>query len=399
MDLRDSPEEARFRQEARTWLGANLPEGWGRPGFQKPQKPQTPAQEVAFLRQWQRTLYDGGWAGLDWPEEYGGRGIGIIESLIYNEEYTRARGPNQISMSVGTSLVGPTLIAEGADWQKERFLQPILKGEEVWCQGFSEPNAGSDLASLRTRGEVVGDEIVVNGQKTWTSFAQQSDWCILVVRSDPAAARHKGLSFLLVDMKSPGITIRPLIEMTGHNWFNEVFFDEVRVPIANVVGEIDKGWDIVMTTLAVERGSSSQHARLSADVDLLIDAAKRTPRGEGATAADDPLVRQQLAGFASEAMIMRMSVYRNAQALEKTGIPGPEGSTLKVFWSELDQRVKNAALDILGPSAMVPEGDPSAVDDGYWAYEMLWSRAATIYAGTSEVQRNIISTRVLGLPR
>jgi len=396
MDLRDSPEEARFRQEARAWLEANLPEGWGTPGFQKPQ---TPAQEVAFLRQWQRTLYDGGWAGLDWPQEYGGRGIGIIESLIYNEEYTRARGPNQISMSVGTSLVGPTLIAEGADWQKERFLQPILKGEEVWCQGFSEPNAGSDLASLRTRGEVVGDEIVVNGQKTWTSFAQQSDWCILVVRSDPAAARHKGLSFLLVDMKSPGITIRPLIEMTGHHWFNEVFFDEVRVPIANVVGEIDKGWDIVMTTLAVERGSSSQHARLSADVDSLIDAAKRTPRGEGATAADDPLVRQQLARFAGEAMIMRMSVYRNAQALEKTGIPGPEGSTLKVFWSELDQRVKNAALDILGPSAMVPEGDPSAVDDGYWAYEMLWSRAATIYAGTSEVQRNIISTRVLGLPR
>ncbi|MBW2271650.1 MAG: acyl-CoA dehydrogenase family protein [Deltaproteobacteria bacterium] len=396
MDLRDSPEEASFRQEARSWLEANLPEGWGRPGFEKPR---TPAEEVAFLRQWQRALYDGGWAGLDWPAEYGGRGIGIVESLIYNEEYTRARGPNQISMSVGTSLVGPTLIAEGAEWQKERFLQPILKGEEVWCQGFSEPNAGSDLASLRTRGEVVGDEIVVNGQKTWTSFAQQADWCILVVRSDPEAARHKGLSFLLVDMKSPGISIRPLIEMTGHQWFNEVFFDDVRVPVENVVGEIGKGWDIVMTTLAVERGSSSQHARLAADVELLIEAAKRSPRGEGKTAADDPLVRQKLAAFASEAMIMRMSVYRNAQVLEETGVPGPEGSTLKVFWSELDQRVKNAALDILGPSAMVPEGDPSAVDDGYWAYEMLWSRAATIYAGTSEVQRNIISTRVLGLPR
>lgn len=395
MDLNDSPEEAAFRAKARAWLAANLPGGWGTPEYQKPT---TPEEEVAFLKSWQRTLHAGGWAGLDWPAAFGGREVGLVEHMIWNEEYTRARGPNMISLSVGLSLVGPTLIAEGADWQKERFLAPILRGEEVWCQGFSEPNAGSDLAALRTRGDVRGDEIVVNGQKIWTSFAHQADWCILVVRTDPQSKKHKGLTFLLVDMNTPGITIRPLIEMTGHAWFNEVFFDDVRVPIENVVGEIDRGWDIVMTTLAVERGSSAQHARLTADLELLIAAAKRTPMGER-TADQDPEVRQKLMDFASRVMVMKMSAYRNISALQDKGIPGPEGSTLKIIWSELDQELKQAALDILGPAGMVGEGDPLTVDEGYWAYESLWSRAATIYAGTSEVQRGIIANRVLGLPR
>jgi len=395
MDLRDSPEEARFRRDARAWLEANLPEGWGTPAYRKPEGADA---EVAFLKQWQRKLFDGGYAGLDWPVAYGGRDVGVIRHMIWHEEYVRQRAPNQISMSVGTSLVGPTLIACGSAWQKERFVAPILRGEEVWCQGFSEPGAGSDLASLRTRGEVRGDQIVVDGQKTWTSFARQADWCILVVRTNPDAPKHRGLTFLLVDMKTPGITIRPLIEMTGHAWFNEVFFDDVRVPRENVVGEIDGGWDIVITTLSVERGSSAQHARLEADLARLIDAARRTQRGDG-SAADDPLVRQRIAAFAAEVMVMRMTAYRNAWALQDKGLPGPEGSTLKVVWSELDQRVKAAAVEILGPGAMVPEGDPLAIDDGHWAYEALWSRAATIYAGTSEVQRNIIATRVLGLPR
>ena len=395
MDLHDSPEEAKFRAKARAWLEANLPEGWGTPEFAKPT---TPAEEVAFLKQWQRKLYEGGWAGLDWPKAYGGQEVGLVEHMIWSEEYTRARGPNMISLSVGTSLVGPTLIAEGAEWQKERFLGPILRGEETWCQGFSEPNAGSDLASLRTRGEVRGDEIIVNGQKIWTSFAHQSQWCILVVRTDPDSAKHRGLTFLLVDMDSPGITIRPLVEMTGHAWFNEVFFDDVAVPVGNVVGEIDRGWDIVMTTLAVERGSSAQHARLTADLNLLIDAAKRTPCG-ATTADQDPEVRQKLMDFAARNMVMKMSAYRNVSALKEKGIPGPEGSTLKIIWSELDQEVKKTALDILGPVGMVAEGDPLAIDEGYWAYESLWSRAATIYAGTSEVQRGIIANRVLGLPR
>lgn len=395
MDLRDSAEEADFRAAARSWLESHLPEGWGTPDYKKPASPE---EEVAFLKAWQRQLFDGGWAGLDWPVEYGGRDVGILQNMIWQEEYTRLRGPNQISLSVGSSLVGPTLMACGTDQQKERFLAPILKGEEVWCQGFSEPNAGSDLASLKTRGEVVGDHVVVNGQKTWTSFAHQSDWCILVVRTNPEAKKHQGLTFLLLDMKTPGISIRPLIEMTGHAWFNEVFFDDVRIPVENVVGEVDRGWEIVVTTLSVERGSSSQHARLEADLDLLIEATKRMPRGDGRV-ADDPRVRERVAGFAAEMMVMRMSAYRNAWRIHEEGLPGPEGSTLKVFWSELDQRLKQAALEILGPRAMVPEGDPLALDEGYWAYESLWSRAATIYAGTSEVQRNIIANRVLGLPR
>ncbi len=395
MDLNDSPEEAKFRAKAREWLEANLPEGWGTAAFPKPS---TPAEEVAFLKQWQGQLYEGGWAGLDWPKAYGGQEVGLVENMIWLEEYTRARGPNLISLSVGTSLVGPTLIAEGAEWQKERFLGPILRGEEIWCQGFSEPGAGSDLAALRTRGEVRGDEIIVNGQKIWTSFAHQSQWCILVVRTDPDSVKHRGLSFLLVDMDSPGITIRPLVEMTGHAWFNEVFFDDVAVPIGNVVGEIDRGWDIVMTTLAVERGSSAQHARLTADLDLMIAAAKRTPRG-ASTADQDPELRQKLMDFAARTLVMKMSAYRNVSALKDKGIPGPEGSTLKIIWSELDQQVKQTALDMLGPAGLVAEGDPLAIDDGYWAYESLWSRAATIYAGTSEVQRGIIAHRVLGLPR
>jgi len=395
MNLRDSPEEAAFRREARGWLEANLPEGWGTDAWPKPE---TAAEEVAFMKAWQRRLFDGGFAGLDWPAAYGGRDVGVIEQMIWQEEYTRMRAPSLISLSVGTSLVGPTLIAKGTSAQKERFIAPILRGEEVWCQGFSEPGAGSDLAALRTRGDVVGDEVVVNGQKIWTSFAHQADWCILVVRTNQDAPKHKGLTFLLVDMTTPGITIRPLIEMTGHAWFNEVFFDDVRVPIDRVVGEIDGGWDIVITTLSVERTTSAQHARLEADLERLIDAARRAPRGD-ATAAADPVVRQQIARFAAETMVMRMSAYRNACALEATGVPGPEGSTLKLISSELNQRMKAAAVEILGPASMVPEGDPLAIDDGYWAYEALWSRAATLYAGTSEVQRNIIAQRVLGLPR
>jgi alkylation response protein AidB-like acyl-CoA dehydrogenase len=395
MELRDSPEQAGFRAEVRSWLEQNLPAGWGTSDYRLPQ---TPEEEVAFLRSWQRKLYDGGWAGLDWPKAYGGRALGIFEQIIQLEEYTRVRGPNLISMSVGSTLVGPTLIAKGAEWQRKRFLQPILRGEEVWCQGFSEPNAGSDLASLRTRGEVVGKELVVNGQKTWTSFAQQADWCILVVRTNSEAPKHKGLSFVLLDMRTPGISIRPLVEMTGHAWFNEVFFDDVRIPLENVVGEVDGGWEIVTTTLAVERGSSAQHARLIADIERLIAIAKATPRGEGSL-ADDPLLRQKLVDYAAHAMILRMTSYRNASALERTGVPGPEGSTMKLLWSELDQRVKQTAIEILGASGLVQKGDALAVDAGYWAYELLWSRAGTIYAGTSEVQRNIIAQRVLGLPR
>lgn len=395
MEFRLSEEEQRFRREVRAWLEANLPQGWGTPAHREPQ---TAAEKVEASKQWQRRLYEGGWAGITWPKECGGRGLGIVEQLIFNEECARVRAPDSINLAVAMGLVGPTLIACGTEEQKRRFLPKILRGEEIWCQGFSEPNAGSDLASLKTRGEVRGDEIVVSGQKIWTSFAQYADWCILVVRTNPAAPKHKGLTFLLVDMKSPGITVRPLVEMTGEAWFNEVFFDGVRVPRQNVVGEIDRGWQVVLTTLAHERGGTAPHVRLQTELAALAALARRTGRN-GTAAARDPRIRQQLAQHAVEVQIARFTAYRNVTVILRTGVPGPEGSILKLFWSELEQRMMETAFQILGPYGVLPREDPRAVDGGTWARELLWTRSATIYAGTSEVQRNIIAERVLGLPR
>jgi alkylation response protein AidB-like acyl-CoA dehydrogenase len=390
MDLRDTPTEAAFRSEVRAWLAAHVPAVGP--------EPESADEKVAFARRWQRTLFDGGWAGLDWPREHGGRGAGVIEGLIWNEEYAHARGPDRIQLAVGLGLVGPTLVGHGTPEQKQRFLPPILRGDEIWCQGFSEPNAGSDLAALRTRGELRGDEVVVTGQKIWTSFARSAEWCILVIRTNPDAPKHKGLTFLLVDMATPGITLRPLREMTGEAWFNEVFFDGVHVPRANIVGELDRGWDVVVTTLSHERGSSSPHARLAGELDRLVRLARATRYGVG-YAADDPMIRQKLATFSTEIAILRLIAWRSAGEIARHGRPGPEGSILKVMWSELDQRMKETALELLGPAGMVPRGDPCAVDGGFWSHELLWSRAATIYAGTSEIQRNIIAQRALGLPR
>jgi alkylation response protein AidB-like acyl-CoA dehydrogenase len=397
VDFRDGPEHARFRARARAWLEANVPAEWRRPGWRGPSDP---GERLGFVKGWQRRLYEGGFAGLAWPREVGGQGAGIALQMIWAEEYARACAPDLITLSVGTSLVGPVLIAKGEPWQRERFLRPILAGEELWCQGFSEPGAGSDLAALRTRGEVRGDEIVVTGQKIWTSFAQHADWCILVVRTDPGAPRkHEGLTFLLVDMRSPGIEIRPLTEMTGEDWFNEVFFDGVRVPRSHVVGEIGGGWDVVVNTLSHERSSSAPHAKLEVELGWLRELARRTPGRGGGAAADDPVVRQELARCSAEVAALRVMAWRNAAIVERTGLPGPQGSLLKLGWSELDQRVKALAGAILGPWGLLREGDPLAPDGGHWSWALLWSRAASIYAGTSEVQRNIISERVLGLPR
>jgi alkylation response protein AidB-like acyl-CoA dehydrogenase len=396
VNFTEPPELQAFRMRIRTWLAENLPEGWGTPGYDGPSDA---GERVAFAKQWQRRLFDGGWAGVSWPVEYGGMGASIIEQMVYGEEYARAWGPDLIMLGVGMGLTGPVLMSRGKPWQKQRFIPKILDGDEIWCQGFSEPGAGSDLAALRMRGDVEGDEVVVSGQKIWTSFAQFADWCILIVKTDPDAPRkHDGMTFLLVDMKSPGIDIRPLVEITGENWFNEVFFDRVRVPIDNVVGEIDKGWDVVVSTLSHERASAAPHARLEAEVAMLRDLAKVLPYGDG-VAMDDPLVRQKLAQFTIDVTALRVNALRNVDFLEKHGVPGPQGSLLKLGWSEVDQRIKSFAGEMLGPYSLLLGDDPRAVDGGHWAHEILWSRAATIYAGTSEVQRNIIAERVLGLPR
>jgi alkylation response protein AidB-like acyl-CoA dehydrogenase len=392
VELRDTPEQARFRDEVRRWLAAHREQAAAAAAAR------TLEEQVAAARAWQGELFRGGWAGLDWPVVYGGRGVPATLSLVFEEEYARARAPERTVLAVGLHLVGPTLVAHGREAQRARLLPPILRGEEVWCQGFSEPNAGSDLASLRTRAELRGDHFVVTGQKIWTSFAAAADWCLLVARSDPESRGPRGLSFLLVEMRSPGIRVRPLREMTGEAWFNEVHFDGVRVPGANLVGELGRGWDVVRTTLSVERGTSAQHARLLADVERLLELARRAPRG-GGRAADDPRLRQRLAQLATEARILRTTAWRNALALQRTGRPGPEGSTLKLAASELEQRVKEAAVEILGPAGLLCAGDPRAPEEGRWCHELLWSRAATIYAGTSEIQRDIIAQRVLGLPR
>ncbi len=394
MDFTRTPEEESFRATVRGWLRANLPPGWG---TDSSVRPGTVPERIAFARTWQRKLHEGGWAGISWPRAYGGRDLDALQQLAFNEEYVAAGAPDMIDIGVGPGLTGPTLIHHGTPWQKERFLEPILRGDEVWCQGFSEPGSGSDLASLRTRGELDGDDVVINGQKVWTSYARFADWCILIVRTNPTAPKHKGLTFLLLDMKTPGITIRPLVEMTGVAWFNEVFFENVRVPRAMVVGEIDRGWDITMTTLSHERVGSVPYQRLRQQLEGAIGLARRV---EGlATGTQDATTRQQLAQIAIEIEALRLSAYRSVSAIMRKGQPGPEGSMLKLVWSELEQKLMETAARLEGPWATLAEEAPQALDAGRWRYGLLWSRAATIYAGTSEVQRNIISQRVLGLPR
>jgi len=385
MDFQLNAEEADFRTRLRRWLEATLP--------LRDRLPRDAAERVALSRRWQRKLSEGGWAGVSWPVAYGGMGADTIHQLIFNEECIRAGAPDSLNLSVALGLVGPTLIHCGTEAQRKRFLPPILCAEHIWCQGFSEPNAGSDLAAVKMRGDVRGDGIVVNGQKIWTSFAQHSDWCILVVRSNQNLSRHKGLTFLLVDMKSAGITIRPLVEITGEAWFNEVFFDDVVVPLENVVGEVDCGWDVVMTTLMHERGGAAPHARLLQEQRRLETLARDRGR------STEPPLRQRLAQLATEVKIAQLTAYRNASAIVRTGEPGPEGSMLKLLWSELEQRIMDCAFAVLGESAVLLEGDPRAEADGVWAHDLLWTRAASIYAGTSEIQRNIIAQRVLGLPR
>lgn len=394
MDFKRSPEEEAFRAEVRRWLRDNLPAGWHTDASVRPG---TVEERIAFARRWQRKLHEGGWAGISWPREYGGRDLDALQQLAFSEEYVASGAPDMIDIGVGVGLTGPTLIHHGTPWQKERFLERILRGDEVWCQGFSEPGSGSDLASLRTRGEVDGDDVVVNGQKVWTSYARFADWCILIVRTNPSVPRHKGLTFLLLDMKTPGITIRPLVEMTGVAWFNEVFFENVRVPRRCVVGEIDRGWDITMTTLSHERVGTVPYQRLRQQLEGAVGLARRA--GDPGAGPGDATTRQQLAQLAIEIEALRLSAYRSVSAIMRKGQPGPEGSMLKLVWSEIEQRVMEAAARVQGPWATLGEDDPRAPDAGRWAYGLLWSRAATIYAGTSEVQRNIISQRVLGLPR
>ena len=393
MDLNLSAEERKFRDEFRGWLEGNVPKDW-------PVWREKPLEEsFSYLRAWQRKLYEGGWAAVSWPKEYGGRSATLMQQAIFWEEMARLEAP-PMANALGLGLIGPTIIAFGTDEQKRRFVPKILSAEEIWCQGFSEPNAGSDLAGLQMEARLDGGHYVVNGQKVWTSYGWIGDWCELVVRTDPSVAKHKGLTVLLVDMKSAGVEVRPLRQMTGESEFNEIFFRDVRVPVENVLGKVNDGWNVAVSTLMHERGSygARLHLIFKRTINRLMELARTYPRAARPGAAD-PLMRQKLAQCYAEIEIMRLNQLRAFSRITATGIPGPEGSIQKIFWSELHQRIQQIAQELLGPYGQLEKGDPAAVDNGLWAYGYLRSRGNTIEAGTSEIQRNIIGHFVLGLPR
>ena len=393
MEIRFSPDEEAFRAEARKWLATNMP--------------RTTRPESADLRArrdwdmaWQRRMYDAGWAGISWPREFGGRGATLMEQLIWYEEYARAGAPDVTTGFVGLKHAGPTLIACGTDEQKAYHLPRILRGDVVWCQGFSEPNAGSDLAALQTRAEIDGDHLVVTGQKIWTSFGHIAEFQELLVRTDPAAARHAGITWVICSMDAPGIEIRPIKTLAGNSDFCEVFYDQVRIPLANVVGKLNDGWHVSMTTLANERGTSalSQYVRYDQIFNDLVKLARAT-RKNGRPALEDPLVRQELARHYVELQGFRYVCYRVFSIIINGGTPGPEGSLLKLLWSEPNQRMQETAMALEGTANQLTADSAGAIDNGRWQVSFLRSRANTIEAGTSEIQRNIVSERVLGLPR
>src|SRR5213080_2037898 len=378
MDFDLSEPEKAFRDEVRAWLKANAPTddgGADMDGY------------INNRRAWQRKLYDAGYVGMTWPKEYGGRGRTFMEQLIFNDEMILAHAPEPINV-IGLGMGGPVVIAHGNDEQKKRYLQPLLSAEEIWCQGFSEPNAGSDLSGLQTRAEDRGDHYLVNGQKVWTTLAHVAKWCMLLARERKEANPRDGLTYLLVDMESPGIEVRPLVQITGDAEFNEIFFKDVKVPKAQILGEAGQGWAVAMTTLLHERGTLGLALATRAQITTaeLAERARKLGRG------DDPLVRQKIAQHTIEARALQLNGYRAVTAAKRSGIPGPEGSILKLMWSELNQRMTETAMDIAGPAAQVGDGEG-------WKYQFLRSRANTIEAGTSEVLRNILAERVLGLPR
>ena len=396
MDFHDTPAEQALREEVRAWLRQNLPAGWGSTVFEP-----TDEDERARLRlDWEKRLYQGGWAGMAWPREFGGRGATQVENAIFLEEMARADAPEGLNI-IGRNLTGPTLMAHGTTAQKQRFLPPILRGEEVWCQGFSEPNSGSDLASVRTRVTRDGDHFIVNGQKIWTSFSRYSQWCFLLGRTDPNLPKHKGLSFILIDMRSPGITLKPIVQITGESEFAEVFFDDVRVPVDNLVGELNQGWRIAMTTLRYERGPEEalpRRVRFQRDFEAIVRLAANTQRGGRALTAD-PVMRQKLAANHIELELMRLNGLRGLTRVAKGQDLGPSASTTKLYWSHMIQRMTETAMEIAGAGSALSAGDPSAPADGLCSLRFLQSRAMTIYSGTSEIQRNIIAEQVLGLPK
>jgi alkylation response protein AidB-like acyl-CoA dehydrogenase len=395
MDFEYTPAQEAFRREVRDWLKTYLPEDLKVDDAMDERV--APNREVFEKRRaWQRKLASAGWVGLSWPRQYGGRAAALMEQIIFDEEYSRARAPVLPGYS-GVGLCGPTMMNWGTEAQKQKFLPRILNGDHIWCQGYSEPGAGSDLAGLSTRAEDQGDYFIVNGQKVWTSAAQYADMMFLLARTDPKAPKHRGISYLLLDMHSPGVVVRPLVLMNGHAHFNEVFFDNVQVPKENLVGPMNEGWKVAMTTLMFERAGAGGGGHTS-QVRRLAELAK-VVRISGRVAWEHEWVRQRLAQFMIECEAAHYTKLRGLTRRLKGQPPGPEGSILKLFGSELGVRIASFATEMLGEYALVNEVTAEVPDAPRWYNRVLSSRQYTIAGGTSEIQHNIIGERVLGLPK
>jgi alkylation response protein AidB-like acyl-CoA dehydrogenase len=386
MDLSFTPEERAFAEEIRGWLVEHV---------EVPPRFESIADEVAFGRQWQATLAADRWVGIHWPSAYGGRSASPVEVAIFNMEYARSRALQPINR-VGINLAGPTLLAHGTDAQKERWLPSILTADEIWCQMFSEPDAGSDLASLQTRAQKVDDGWLLSGQKVWTSYAQFARWGICLARTDPDAAKHAGISYLVVDMAAPGIEVRPLVQITGDAEFNEVFFDDVFVPDDHLVGALHNGWAVANTTLAHERGTAFPFKEQVVH-EVYLDELWQLAEARGLL--DDVEIADGLAQSFVELRVLRLHNWRTLSRLSKGIEPGPESSITKLAWSDMTQALSARALDVVGESAPLWWGASETPGGGFWQRQWLWSKAASIAGGTSEVQRTIIGDRMLGLPR
>ncbi len=395
MDFQYTPEQDAFRLRVRSWLAEHLPSELKVEDAMDERV--APNREIFDKRMaWHKQLYQAGWIGLAWPKEYGGQGAELMEQIIYNEEYAHARAPI-LPGYVGLGLAGPTIAQWGSEEQKQDFLPRILQGELVWCQGYSEPGSGSDLASLQTRAVEDGDEFVVNGQKVWTSGAQYADWMVLLARTDPEAPKHKGISYFLLDMKTPGVSVRPLVLLNGHSHFNEVFFEDVRIPKANLLGPKNEGWKVAITTLMFERSAAGGGGGGS-QIRRLAELAKQVEI-DSRPAWRHSWVRQRLAAFEIEKEALKYTRLRSLTRQLRGQPPGPEGSILKLAGSELGVRIAAFASELLGPYALL-EAETEAVPDApRWLNRVLSARQYTIAGGTSEIQHNIIGERVLGLPK
>ncbi|MDZ4828370.1 MAG: acyl-CoA dehydrogenase family protein [Actinomycetota bacterium] len=390
MDLGATGDEARLRAEVRAWLREHLPWEYGK-GL--PPRFDDLAEEVAFGREWQAKLAAGRWVGVAWPQEYGGRGGGPVEHYIVTEELARARAPELVGR-IGVNLVGPTLLAHGTDAQKTRWLPKILDASELWCQLFSEPEAGSDLSSLRTRAEAIDGGYVLNGQKVWTSYAQFADWGWCLARTNPNVPANKGISGLVVDMHAPGVEVRPLRQITDEAEFNEVFFTDVFVPDEQRVGPVDEGWRIANSTLTHERGVNPRQLVIHSQ---LVDELWRLALERGAL--DDPRLAPKVAEAFVEVRIFQLHNWRSISRTAKGEEPGPVGSINKLWWSEMSKRLHDTAMAVVGESAPLWRGAEGTPGDGAWQRSWLYYQASSIWAGTNEIQRNVIGERTLGLPR